>query len=169
VLFDNVNFCSPSVRSTQLSCCRLYQPNESLRNTVCLTIIQVLDRLNALFEPGGELVISERGLDSNGLFLLLCQCLTPSPVAPSVLIVCLGQICTIRPHPNFRAFMAMNSVSGEVSQPMRNRGIEISILSSDFTRSDAVRFVSNVYVCASFIYSSFRLGSSRSGHGCEPP
>ena len=35
--------------------------------------------------------------------------------------------------------MAMNSVSGEVSQPMRNRGIEISILSSEFTRADAVQ------------------------------
>lgn len=33
----------------------------------------------------------------------------------------------------------MNSVSGEVSQPMRNRGIEISILSSEFTRADAVQ------------------------------
>ncbi len=32
-----------------------------------LILIQVLDRLNALFEPGGELVISERGLDSSGL------------------------------------------------------------------------------------------------------
>ena len=32
--------------------------------------IQVLDRLNALFEPGGELVISERGLDSSGPFHL---------------------------------------------------------------------------------------------------
>jgi hypothetical protein len=37
---------------------------------VHLTANQVLDRLNALFEPGGELVISERGLDSNGLFTL---------------------------------------------------------------------------------------------------
>ena len=32
--------------------------------------IQVLDRLNALFESGGELVISERGLDSSGMFTL---------------------------------------------------------------------------------------------------
>lgn len=50
-----------------------------------------------------------------------------------------GQICTIRPHPNFRVFMAMNSISGEVSQPMRNRGLEISILSSAFSRADAVQ------------------------------
>lgn len=50
-----------------------------------------------------------------------------------------GQICTIRPHPNFRAFMAMNNASGEVSQPMRNRGIEISIHSNEFTRADAVQ------------------------------
>jgi hypothetical protein len=35
--------------------------------------------------------------------------------------------------------MAMNSISGEVSQPMRNRGLEISILPSAFTRADAVQ------------------------------
>jgi hypothetical protein len=34
---------------------------------------QVLDRLNALFEPGGELVISERGLDSSGMLTLLLE------------------------------------------------------------------------------------------------
>ena len=42
---------------------------------VHLTAHQVLDRLNALFEPGGELVISERGLDSNGLLTLHCNML----------------------------------------------------------------------------------------------
>jgi hypothetical protein len=35
--------------------------------------------------------------------------------------------------------MAMNSISGEVSQPMRNRGLEISILPDAFTRADAVQ------------------------------
>ncbi len=106
--------------------------------TACLTIFQVLDRLNALFEPGGELVISERGLDSDGLFPLVCDFSVQTSFFFTGLTKHLGQICTIRPHPNFRAFMAMNSVSGEVSQPMRNRGIEISILSSEFSRADAV-------------------------------
>jgi hypothetical protein len=109
---------------------------------------QVLDRLNALFEPGGELVISERGLDSSGWcrrgYLLVLVAYSRALQQFFVIFYLLkqtpsGQVSTIRPHPNFRAFMAMNSVSGEVSQPMRNRGIEISILSSDFSREDAVQ------------------------------
>jgi hypothetical protein len=110
--------------------------------------MQVLDRLNALFEPGGELVISERGLDSSGMFTLLLDKSRSILSASFVLHLFFeakfyfkipGQICTIRPHPNFRVFMAMNSISGEVSQPMRNRGLEISILPGTFSRADAVQ------------------------------
>ncbi|RXM29707.1 Midasin [Acipenser ruthenus] len=74
LLMDNVNFCSPSV----------------------------LDRLNALLEPGGVLTISERGVIDGT---------TPS----------------IKPHPNFRLFLTMDPVHGEVSRAMRNRGVEIYI------------------------------------------
>lgn len=52
LLMDNVNFCNPSV----------------------------LDRLNALLEPGGVLTMSERGVID-------------------------GTIPTIAPHPNFRFFL----------------------------------------------------------------
>lgn len=62
----------------------------------------VLDRLNSLFEPGGSLLLSERGVVS-------------------------GEIPEVRPHPNFRLFMAIDPAHGELSRAMRNRGLEISI------------------------------------------
>uniref|UniRef100_A0A8C9U2F8 Midasin n=1 Tax=Serinus canaria TaxID=9135 RepID=A0A8C9U2F8_SERCA len=74
LLMDNVNFCNPSV----------------------------LDRLNALLEPGGVLTMSERGVID-------------------------GTVPTIAPHPNFRLFLSMDPVHGEISRAMRNRGIEIYI------------------------------------------
>ncbi|XP_035827117.1 midasin-like, partial [Aplysia californica] len=78
LLVDNVNFCSASV----------------------------LDRLNALLEPHGELSINERGTVD-------------------------GQIPSIKPHPNFRLFFAMDPRYGEISRAMRNRGIEIYILGEE--------------------------------------
>ncbi|TRZ01341.1 hypothetical protein DNTS_001208 [Danionella cerebrum] len=74
LLMDNVNFCSPSV----------------------------LDRLNALLEPGGSLTINERGIID-------------------------GATPTITPHPNFRLFLTMDPAHGEISRAMRNRGVEIYI------------------------------------------
>nr|XP_015209182.1 PREDICTED: midasin [Lepisosteus oculatus] len=74
LLMDNVNFCSPSV----------------------------LDRLNALLEPGGALSVGERGVID-------------------------GTTPTITPHPNFRLFLTMDPVHGEISRAMRNRGVEIYI------------------------------------------
>uniref|UniRef100_A0A674E0K9 Midasin n=1 Tax=Salmo trutta TaxID=8032 RepID=A0A674E0K9_SALTR len=74
LLMDNVNFCSPSV----------------------------LDRLNALLEPGGCLTINERGVIDGT---------TPS----------------ITPHPNFRLFLTMDPIHGAISRAMRNRGVEIYI------------------------------------------
>ncbi|XP_051581140.1 midasin isoform X2 [Myxocyprinus asiaticus] len=74
LLMDNVNFCSPSV----------------------------LDRLNALLEPGGSLTINERGIID-------------------------GTTPTITPHPNFRLFLTMDPANGEISRAMRNRGVEIYI------------------------------------------
>ncbi|XP_037374649.1 midasin [Talpa occidentalis] len=74
LLMDNVNFCNPSV----------------------------LDRLNALLEPGGVLTVSERGMID-------------------------GSTPTITPNPNFRLFLSMDPVHGEISRAMRNRGLEIYI------------------------------------------
>ncbi|XP_053447165.1 midasin isoform X2 [Nycticebus coucang] len=74
LLMDNVNFCNPSV----------------------------LDRLNALLEPGGVLTVTERGTID-------------------------GSTPTIIPSPNFRLFLSMDPVHGEISRAMRNRGLEIYI------------------------------------------
>ena len=70
----------------------------------------VLDRLNPLMETGGELVLTECGIDddvANGGF---------------------GTSRVIKPHPNFRLFLSMNPSFGEVSRAMRNRCIEVSLL-----------------------------------------
>ena len=60
----------------------------------------VLDRLNSLLEPNGFLSINEHcGPD--------------------------GEPKMVRPHPDFRLFMTMDSRFGELSRAMRNRSIEI--------------------------------------------
>jgi midasin len=66
LLIDNVNFCNPAV----------------------------LDRLNGLLEPGGMLVLGEKGVVNNAIEV-------------------------IRPHPNFRLIFAMDPRRGEVSRAMR--------------------------------------------------
>jgi midasin (ATPase involved in ribosome maturation) len=69
----------------------------------------VLDRLNPLMEIGGELVLTECGIndDENGTA---------------------GTSRVIKAHPNFRLFLSMNPAFGEVSRAMRNRCIEVSLL-----------------------------------------
>ncbi|KAJ3035683.1 AAA ATPase midasin [Rhizophlyctis rosea] len=74
ILIDNVNLCPASV----------------------------LDRLNSLFEPGGVLMVNERGLVN-------------------------GEVKVIRPHVNFRIFMTMDPRFGEVSRAMRNRAVELFV------------------------------------------
>ncbi|KAF9454871.1 midasin [Macrolepiota fuliginosa MF-IS2] len=60
----------------------------------------VLDRLNSLCEPNGQLTLNERGLVRDAVEV-------------------------IRPHPGFRLFMTVDPQYGELSRAMRNRGIEI--------------------------------------------
>jgi MoxR-like ATPase len=63
----------------------------------------VLDRLNALLEPNGTLLIGESGLDAAG-----------NPRA-------------IVPHPAFRAFFSMSPGLGDVSRALRNRCVEVHV------------------------------------------
>lgn len=63
-MIDNVNLCSPAV----------------------------LDRLNGLLEPGGELVLGERGVGVD------------------------GKLVTVRPHSDFRLFLVMDPRFGEISR-----------------------------------------------------
>ena len=74
LVIDNANFCSASV----------------------------LDRLNCLFESGGLLTLSERGVLG-------------------------GEIPKVVPHPDFRAFLLYDPSKGEVSRAMRNRGVEVHL------------------------------------------
>lgn len=67
MLIDNVNLCSAAV----------------------------LDRLNALLEPDGELAIGERGVDQN------------------------GKMFTVKPHKDFRLFLTMDPKHGEISRYKR--------------------------------------------------
>ena len=68
----------------------------------------VLDRLNSLFEPNGKLLINECGLKD-------------------------GKARIISPHKNFKAFLIMNPLHGEISRAMRNRCIEICFTGSATT------------------------------------
>lgn len=78
----------------------------------------VLDRLNPLFENDGVLMVNERGLVD-------------------------GQVKVIKPHPNFRMFMTVDPNHGELSRAMRNRGIEIALLDSDWCQGYDVTKLAN--------------------------
>lgn len=58
---------------------------------VNLCSASVLDRLNALLEPGGVLTLSERGVVN-------------------------GAVPSVAPHPKFRLFLLMNPQHGEISR-----------------------------------------------------
>ncbi|VUZ42064.1 unnamed protein product, partial [Hymenolepis diminuta] len=87
----------------------------------------VLDRLNSLLEPGGDLLISERGLDAN------------------------GDLVRLKPHPEFRLILvvddntaAVGSYSNNISRAMRNRGVEM-VLTHDlkYLKEDLYRLLLN--------------------------
>ena len=77
----------------------------------------VLDRLNSLCEPNGNLVLTERGLVS-------------------------GEVQVLMPHPNFRLLMTVDPQYGELSRAMRNRSVEVSLLSC-FTEEDQSRMLAH--------------------------
>ncbi|KAL2312008.1 Midasin [Schizosaccharomyces pombe] len=71
----------------------------------------VLDRLNSLLEHKGVLIVNEKTTED-------------------------GHPKTIKPHPNFRLFLTVNPVYGELSRAMRNRGVEIFLLKEALTEID---------------------------------
>lgn len=75
-----------------------------LMDNVNLCANPVLDRLLPLLEPNGYLLLNERGIIN-------------------------GEIPKIVPHPNFRIFFTMDPKNGEISRAMRNRGIELVLIS----------------------------------------
>ena len=62
----------------------------------------VLDRLNALVEPGTTFTVHERSGTSGGARVY-------------------------QPHPNFRIFLSYDPQRGEISRPMRNRAVEVFV------------------------------------------
>ena len=74
----------------------------------------VLDRLNSLLEPNGYLSINEHSTAD-------------------------GEARIVKPHPNFRIFMTMDSRFGELSRAMRNRAVEICLLSDEAPAQDISR------------------------------
>ncbi|ETP42508.1 hypothetical protein F442_10595 [Phytophthora nicotianae P10297] len=74
----------------------------------------VLDRLNSLMETGGEMLINECGIIN-------------------------GKLRVIKPHKNFRMFLAMDPQYGEVSRAMRNRCVEIALADEDAPRLDLIK------------------------------
>ncbi|XP_047513354.1 midasin [Pieris napi] len=89
-----------------------------LLDNVNLTSAAVLDRLNGLLEPDGVLSVPER-----------------------------GDVCEIRPHPDFRIFFTMDPKYGEISRAMRNRGVEIYLLrpeNSDSGLSETMPYMDSV-------------------------
>ena len=71
----------------------------------------VLDRLNPLFEPNGELLLPERGLVN-------------------------GEVVRVRPHSAFRVLLTADPYVGEPSRAMRNRGLEVCVLPAVGTIGD---------------------------------
>lgn len=74
LLLENANLCSPSV----------------------------LDRLNPLLEPDGQMLVNESGLRH-------------------------GQSRIVKAHPSFRLLLTMDPSSGSLSRAMRNRGVEVAM------------------------------------------
>ncbi|KAI9734337.1 MAG: hypothetical protein M1834_002443 [Cirrosporium novae-zelandiae] len=66
----------------------------------------VLDRLNSLLEPNGQLIVNENHNAD-------------------------GSTRIVKPHPQFRIFMTMDPRYGELSRAMRNRGVEVFLPSFD--------------------------------------
>lgn len=87
IVLENANLCSPST----------------------------LDRLNPVFEPGGVLLLSERGLVN-------------------------GSFEKISINENFRVFMTMDSKYGELSRAMRNRSVEI-FMSEEIINAESESFI----------------------------
>ncbi|XP_038723701.1 midasin [Tripterygium wilfordii] len=63
----------------------------------------VLDRINSLVEHCGSITVNERGIVD-------------------------GKQLVLQPHPDFRMFLTVNPIYGEVSRAMRNRGVEIFMM-----------------------------------------
>lgn len=67
----------------------------------------VLDRINSLVEQSGSITVNECGTVD-------------------------GEPMILHPHPQFRMFLTVNPIFGEVSRAMRNRGVEVFLMQSSW-------------------------------------
>ncbi|KAL4739308.1 hypothetical protein BDV11DRAFT_170222 [Aspergillus similis] len=100
----------------------------------------VLDRLNSLTEPNGSLILNEQRTED-------------------------GNARIIKPHPNFRLFLTMDSRNGELSRAMRNRCVEICILPQEDVPQD--RSFTPTYTSQSSLYRLRSLWTSGSSDGSK--
>ncbi|PKY01381.1 AAA ATPase [Aspergillus campestris IBT 28561] len=112
VVLDNANLCNPSV----------------------------LDRLNSLAEPNGDLILNEQRTED-------------------------GSARIITPHPNFRLFLTVDPRHGELSRAMRNRCVEICFLPQE--NDPATSAVMPSYTCQSFLYRLRTVWSLNSSMAAE--
>ncbi|XP_063699493.1 midasin [Culicoides brevitarsis] len=91
----------------------------ALGGAICLDHVNlcssaILDRLNPVFEPNGSLLVSEKGVTMDD-----------------------GKnTSVVQKHSNFEAFLTMDPKNGEISRAMRNRCLELAIISSEFYTED---------------------------------
>lgn len=72
----------------------------------------ILDRLNSVFETDGKLLLSEKGVESN------------------------NQSECVSRHAEFRAFLTLDPRNGEISRAMRNRCVELNLMSDAYSKDD---------------------------------
>lgn len=87
----------------------------------------VLDRLNSLLEPKGYLSVNEHTTE-------------------------VGEARVVKPHPDFRIFLTMDPRYGELSRAMRNRAVEVSLVSSSQSEPSAATAFSNLSFSESAMY-----------------
>lgn len=77
----------------------------------------VVDRLNPVFEPNGNLLMSEKGVTVD------------------------NEAEIVEKHENFRAFLTLDPKHGEISRAMRNRCIELSLVKEVYSENDLRQLV----------------------------
>lgn len=87
----------------------------------------VVDRLNPVFEPNGNLLMSEKGVTVD------------------------NEAEIVEKHENFRAFLTLDPKHGEISRAMRNRCIELSLGKELYTENDLRRLIYEMGVKEMFL------------------
>lgn len=106
--------------------------------------------MNSLLEPGGDLLISERGLDSS------------------------GNLIRLKPHPEFRLILTVDektagggvtvATCNNISRAMRNRGVELVLTRDVSAELLSARHRANYETC--HLSKMHQFDGSESPHMC---